>query len=799
MLRLILMNGDERGMHFDVPDDPPRLIGRNALGTKVADRRMSRNHAEVFKKGGLWLLRDLGSSNGTFVNGEKVEKLARLKTGDRIQCGRTRLQVGYIEGEAGGDGGAPEETLTGEASEAPEAGEADAGATGIAVAAPPAEDAPEPVEEAGGDDLWGEVIGGPRPSGAGGGKHRKRPAEPVQAGGFDEQAFDAAFGLGDDDEDWDVLDAGEPAAGPGEDAEDPEAEAGAGGIGLLATLGGAEAPPEDEPARVFEPEDVAVIDAAAEAPAASAAAEADAPEEDWDAGFADADAAAGGSDAGASVLEGVRSAEPGADDDSPGFEVLEDAPDPEEPTPDPDALPEPETPDAEPGPALPERASPPAARGADRKLPLALLLLVSGLVVSLLLAAGGWVGVNNGWFGGDTLRAQAPPAGGAEAPPSELPEPPEPVAAQPVEVARVRPPAPPAPQPLPQEEPAPAATEAPEPEPEAATPEARDDRRFASLLSDGPSLTLGGRPAAAAPSAGTRVGSAADLQALISAAQGRGRGGSEEPAADPAPAPEPEPESAPEPEPAPEPVVTPTPAEAPTSAPAPGEAEALAAALEASATPRVSSAPPGGGLDVPAPPPEVLNPAEPADAGVAEAAAPGGDVAFLVDASGSMVDSMPQARRWLRDAIGRLDPPSRFTVLRLGHDGVTACFDAPRPANAAAREAALAWADDALASPYGRADPAAGLALAGALGVDRVVVLADDTFGGRRAQADPAAVEAELRSALGPRTDLLGVQFNYPAPDGLLARLGRGDRGRYVFVEPVNDLDPGFDASILLP
>ena len=230
------------------------------------------------------------------------------------------------------------------------------------------------------------------------------------------------------------------------------------------------------------------------------------------------------------------------------------------------------------------------------------------------------------------------------------------------------------------------------------------------------------------------------------------------------------------------------------------EAATLDSALELSAGAPADLPPP---MDVPAPPgfgPPSPTPTPAAAApGVEEAVPAGVDLAFLVDTSGSMVDSMPQVRRWLREAIGRLDPAQRFTVIKLGSDGPEAAFPAPRAADAAARSDALAWAERALAEPYGRAEPRAGIELAASQGVGRVVVLADDTFGGRAARANAAAAAEELLAAAGEGTEVFAIQFNYPAPDGLLARLGGRERGGYVFVESVNDLDPDFDASIFLP
>lgn len=63
------------------------MIGRSRsceLTLKSLDA--SRRHAEIVNVGGGYRIRDLGSSNGTFVNGDPVDERL-LKTGDRIQIG----------------------------------------------------------------------------------------------------------------------------------------------------------------------------------------------------------------------------------------------------------------------------------------------------------------------------------------------------------------------------------------------------------------------------------------------------------------------------------------------------------------------------------------------------------------------------------------------------------------------------------------------------------------------------------------------------------------------------------------
>ena len=56
------------------------------LPVVIDDSQVSRKHCRVFCEGGLWFAEDMNSSNGTFVNGEKIKR-AKLNEGDRILIG----------------------------------------------------------------------------------------------------------------------------------------------------------------------------------------------------------------------------------------------------------------------------------------------------------------------------------------------------------------------------------------------------------------------------------------------------------------------------------------------------------------------------------------------------------------------------------------------------------------------------------------------------------------------------------------------------------------------------------------
>lgn len=63
------------------------LIGRSAAAhLRLSDHGISRKHALILRRGDDWVAQDLGSSNGTLVNGDVVEEMV-LRDGDRIQLG----------------------------------------------------------------------------------------------------------------------------------------------------------------------------------------------------------------------------------------------------------------------------------------------------------------------------------------------------------------------------------------------------------------------------------------------------------------------------------------------------------------------------------------------------------------------------------------------------------------------------------------------------------------------------------------------------------------------------------------
>ncbi len=63
---------------------------------RIKSSQVSRKHCELFEAGGKLTVRDLGSSNGTFVNGKRVMGQQSLKVGDELTVGSVTLRVATL-------------------------------------------------------------------------------------------------------------------------------------------------------------------------------------------------------------------------------------------------------------------------------------------------------------------------------------------------------------------------------------------------------------------------------------------------------------------------------------------------------------------------------------------------------------------------------------------------------------------------------------------------------------------------------------------------------------------------------
>jgi len=89
---VVLEPRDQKGHRYAITDEV--TMGRAAGCTvTLADNYASQHHARVFRRDDAIHVEDLGSTNGTYVNGAKVTTAVALSRGDRVKVGATVFEV----------------------------------------------------------------------------------------------------------------------------------------------------------------------------------------------------------------------------------------------------------------------------------------------------------------------------------------------------------------------------------------------------------------------------------------------------------------------------------------------------------------------------------------------------------------------------------------------------------------------------------------------------------------------------------------------------------------------------------
>ena len=95
---LRFISGKYQGGEFPLPNNKEIVVGRSSeLDMVLVEDMVSRRHAKLTVTGDQIFIQDLGSTNGTFVNGEKIKR-ARLTEGDRILIGTSIIKLVAADG-----------------------------------------------------------------------------------------------------------------------------------------------------------------------------------------------------------------------------------------------------------------------------------------------------------------------------------------------------------------------------------------------------------------------------------------------------------------------------------------------------------------------------------------------------------------------------------------------------------------------------------------------------------------------------------------------------------------------------
>src|SRR5580693_721150 len=105
MAKLVILNQGMTGRTFDL------IVERTTVGRvedntfQIADGSVSSHHAEILLRGSDIVIKDLNSTNGSFINGEKITETV-LKPGQVLRFGQVELKI-EVEGSAATPSPAP--------------------------------------------------------------------------------------------------------------------------------------------------------------------------------------------------------------------------------------------------------------------------------------------------------------------------------------------------------------------------------------------------------------------------------------------------------------------------------------------------------------------------------------------------------------------------------------------------------------------------------------------------------------------------------------------------------------------
>jgi predicted component of type VI protein secretion system len=93
MAKLVVLNEGLTGQSFELKADKTTIGRVDDNGFQLAVGSVSSHHCEILLQGSEVVVRDLNSTNGTFINGQQVTKDAVLKPGQTLKLGQVEMRL----------------------------------------------------------------------------------------------------------------------------------------------------------------------------------------------------------------------------------------------------------------------------------------------------------------------------------------------------------------------------------------------------------------------------------------------------------------------------------------------------------------------------------------------------------------------------------------------------------------------------------------------------------------------------------------------------------------------------------
>lgn len=91
--RLVITSGPRAGLELVLGDEPVTIGRSSESGVVIRDEYTSTHHAQLTPRNDAWMLQDLDSTNGTFVNERRVSVPVQVEPGTPIRIGQTTFEL----------------------------------------------------------------------------------------------------------------------------------------------------------------------------------------------------------------------------------------------------------------------------------------------------------------------------------------------------------------------------------------------------------------------------------------------------------------------------------------------------------------------------------------------------------------------------------------------------------------------------------------------------------------------------------------------------------------------------------
>jgi hypothetical protein len=91
--RIVITSGPRAGLELDLPQTGLTIGRSSGSGLQIKDDYTSNQHAKIVRWRDRWVVQDLGSTNGTFVEGARISESTPVRVGSSVRIGTTTFEL----------------------------------------------------------------------------------------------------------------------------------------------------------------------------------------------------------------------------------------------------------------------------------------------------------------------------------------------------------------------------------------------------------------------------------------------------------------------------------------------------------------------------------------------------------------------------------------------------------------------------------------------------------------------------------------------------------------------------------